>query len=38
MLKMGADFRPRVGGIFLIEEPFYKKQVDNNLFFFILPF
>ncbi len=31
-LKMGADFRTRFAVIFLIEEPFYKKQIDTNLF------
>ena len=31
-LKMGADFRTRFAVIFVIEEPLYKKQVDNNLF------
>lgn len=36
-LKMGAGFRTRFAIIFLIEETFCKKQVDNNLFFFILP-
>ncbi|MCK5434527.1 MAG: hypothetical protein KAI42_04505 [Dehalococcoidales bacterium] len=31
-LKMGASFRVRFSVIFVIEEPFYKKQVDTNLF------
>jgi len=30
--KMGTDFRTRFAVIFAIEEPLYKKQVDNNLF------
>jgi len=30
--RMGTDFRTRFGVIFAIEEPFYKKQVDDNLF------
>ncbi len=30
-LKMGADFRTRYTVIFVIEELFYKKQVDANL-------
>ena len=30
-LKMGAGFRVRFSVIFVIEEPFYKKQVDANL-------
>ena len=30
--KMGADFRTRFAVIFVMEEPLYKKQVDNNLF------
>jgi len=29
--KMGTDFRTRFAVIFVIEEPFYKKQVDTNL-------
>ena len=31
-LKIGAGFRVRFSIIFVIEEPFYKKQVDTNLF------
>ena len=31
-LRMGIDFRTRFAVIFVIEESFYKKQVDNNLF------
>ena len=31
-LKMGVGFRVRFSVIFVIEEPFYKKQVDTNLF------
>ncbi len=31
-LKMGADFRIRFAVVFVIEEPLYKKQVDDNLF------
>jgi len=30
--KMGADFLTRFAVIFVIEEPLYKRQVDNNLF------
>ncbi len=30
--KMGIGFRVRFSVIFVIEEPFYKKQVDTNLF------
>ena len=30
--RMGADFRTRFAIIFVIEEPLYKRQVDNNLF------
>lgn len=30
-LKMGSDFRNRYTVIFVIEEPFYKKQVEGNL-------
>ena len=30
--RMGADFRTRFAVIFAIEEPFYKQQVDTNLF------
>jgi len=30
-LRMGADFRTRFAVIFVIEEPFYQKQVNNNL-------
>ena len=31
-LRMSADFRTRFAVIFVIEESFYKKQVDHNLF------
>ncbi|MFC1951932.1 hypothetical protein ACFLYI_02680 [Chloroflexota bacterium] len=31
VLRMGIDFRVRFAVIFVIEEPLYKKQVDNNL-------
>jgi len=31
-LKIGVGFRVRFSIIFVIEEPFYKKQVDTNLF------
>ncbi len=31
-LRMGTDFRTRFAVIFVIQEPLYKKQVDNNLF------
>ena len=31
-LKMGVGYRVRFSVIFVIEEPFYKKQVDTNLF------
>ena len=30
--KMGADFKTRFAIIFVMEEPLYKKQLDNNLF------
>ncbi len=30
--RMGTDFWTRFAVIFVIEEPFYKKQVDTNLF------
>ena len=30
--KMGIDYRTRFAIIFVIEEPLYKKQVDNNLY------
>ncbi len=32
VLRMGIDFRVRFAVVFVIEEPLYKKQVDNNLF------
>jgi hypothetical protein len=32
VLKMGVDFRVRFAVIIVIEEPFYKKQVDKNLY------
>jgi len=31
-LRMSVDFRTRFAVVFVIEEPPYKKQVDNNLF------
>jgi len=30
--KIGADFRTRFSVIFVVEEPLYKKEVQNNLF------
>jgi len=30
--KMGVDFRTSFAVIFVVEEPLYKKQIDNNLF------
>jgi len=32
VLKMGVDFRISFAVIFVVEEPLYKKQIDNNLF------